>query len=244
MRLLSFIVLTLTFLVVKLVRRLLVRCALVFYFHVIKYENRVCLLDKVDLKKELKNLYNPSAKEVTVVDVPAMDFLLVNGEGSPTSPQYREAIEALFSVSYTLKFMIKKGKGIDYAVMPLEGLWWVDDMTKFSTDRKDEWKWTAMIMQPKYVTAEDVNLAVEQVKKKKKLPALSKVRFESFEEGPAAQIMYVGPFSDEGPTIAKIHAFIQNSGHVLSGKHHEIYLNNPATTAPDKLKTILRQPMK
>ena len=201
-------------------------------------------MDKIDLKKELKNLYNSSAKEVTVVDVPAMNFLLVEGEGAPTSPQYGEAIEALFGVAYTLKFMVKKGKGVDYAVMPLEGLWWVEDMTKFSPERKDEWKWTAMIMQPKYVTAEDVKVAVEQVKKKKNPAALPKVKFESFKEGPAAQIMYVGPFSAEGPTIAKMHAHIQNTGHVLSGKHHEIYLNNPATTAPEKLKTILRQPMK
>ncbi|TFH25828.1 hypothetical protein E4G67_00375 [Candidatus Bathyarchaeota archaeon] len=201
-------------------------------------------MDKVDLKKELKNLYNPSAKEVSVVDIPAMNFLVVDGEGAPTSPQYSAAIEALFSVAYTLKFMVKKGKGIDYSVMPLEGLWWVDDMSKFSADRKDEWKWTAMIMQPKYVTSNDFNLAVEQVKKKKNPAALPKVRFESFKEGPSAQIMYVGPFSAEGPTIVKIHAHIQNSGHGLSGKHHEIYLNNPATTAPEKLKTIIRQPMK
>ena len=201
-------------------------------------------MDKIDLKKELKNLYNPSAKEVTVVDVPAMNFLLVDGEGAPASPKYIEAIEALFSVSYTLKFMVKKGKGVDYVVMPLEGLWWVDDMTKFSADRKDEWKWTAMIMQPKYVTAEDFKIAVDQVKKKKNPAALPKVRFESFKEGPAAQIMYIGPFSAEGPTIAKIHAHIQTNGHELSGKHHEIYLNNPATTAPEKLKTIIRQPMK
>jgi hypothetical protein len=201
-------------------------------------------MDKIDLKKELKNLYDPSSKEVSVVDVPAMNFLLVDGEGAPASPQYSEAIEALFSVSYALKFMVKKGRGIDYAVMPLEGLWWVDDMTKFSAERKDEWKWTAMILQPKYVGVEDFKMAVEQVKKKKNPAALSKVRFESFKEGPAAQIMYVGPFSAEGPTIQKIHANIQSSGHMLSGKNREIYLNNPATTAPEKLKTILRQPMK
>jgi hypothetical protein len=202
------------------------------------------LTDKIDLKKELKNLYNPSSKEVTLVDVPAMNFLLINGEGAPTSPQYGEAIETLFSVSYALKFMVKKSKGIDYVVMPLEGLWWVEDMTKFSADRKDEWKWTAMIMQPKYVTAEDFKMAAEQVKKKKNPAALPKLRFESFKEGSSAQIMYIGPFSAEGPTIQKIHSFIQNSQHTLSGKHHEIYLNNPATTAPEKLKTILRQPMK
>jgi hypothetical protein len=201
-------------------------------------------LDKVDLKKEFKNLYNPSAKEVSVVDVPAMNFLVVDGEGAPSSPQYSAAVEALFSVAYSLKFMVKKGKEIDYPVMPLEGLWWVEDMTKFSADRKDEWKWTAMIMQPKYVTSDEFNLAVEQVKKKKNPAALPKVRFERFKEGPAAQIMYVGPFSAEEPTIVKIHAHIQNGGNVLSGKHHEIYLNNPATTAPEKLKTIIRQPMK
>ncbi len=202
------------------------------------------MLDKIDFKKELKNLYNPSVKEVTAVDVPAMNFLLVDGEGSPSSPKYIEAIEALFSVSYTLKFMVKKGKGVDYVVMPLESLWWVDDMTKFSADRKDEWKWTAMIMQPKYVTAEDFKIAVDQVKKKKNPTALLKVRFESYKEGLSAQIMYIGPFSAEGPTITKIHSHIQKSGHELSGKHHEIYLNNPATTAPEKLKTIIRQPMK
>ena len=202
------------------------------------------LMDKIDLKKELKSLYNPSSKEVKIVDVPAMDFILVNGEGAHTSPQYSEAIEALFSVAYALKFMIKKCKGSDYTVMPLEGLWWVDDMSKFSADKKDEWKWTAMIMQPKYVAADHVRVVIEQVKKKKNPPALSKVRFESFKEGLAAQIMYIGPFSDEGPTIAKIHEHIQNSGHVLNGKHHEIYLNNPAATAPEKLKTIIRQPMK
>ncbi len=201
-------------------------------------------MEKIDFKKELKNLYNPSAKEVGTVNVPAMNFLLVNGEGAPTSPQYGEAIGALFSVAYTLKFMVKKSIGIDFSVMPLEGLWWVDDMTKFSSERKDEWKWTAMIMQPKYVIDNDVKLAIEQVKKKKSLSALPKVRFENFTEGPAAQIMYFGPFSAEGPTITKIHGYIKNSGHELTGKHHEIYLNNPATTAPEKLKTIIRQPMK
>jgi hypothetical protein len=201
-------------------------------------------LDKIDLKKELKQLYNPSAKEISVVDVPDMNFLLINGEGSPASPQYAQAMEALFGVAYTLKFMIKKQRGVDYGVLPLEGLWWMDDMTQFSAERKDEWKWTAMIMQPKYVTAEDVKLAIEQVKKKKNPASLPKLRFECFHEGKAAQIMYFGPYSGEASTIQKIHAYIKASGHQLSGKHHEIYLNNPTTTSPEKLKTIIRQPMK
>lgn len=199
---------------------------------------------KIDFKKELKHLYYSSAKEVIAVDVPAMNFLMVDGEGDPnTAQQYREAVEALFSVAYTIKFMVKKEAGVDYGVMPLEGLWWVDDMAKFSTERKDEWKWTSMIMQPKYVTVKHVNAAIEAVHKKRNLPALSKLRFESFHEGAAAQIMHIGPYSDEGPNIAEIHAFIRNSGHSLSGKHHEIYLNDARRTAPEKLKTILRQPM-
>jgi hypothetical protein len=202
------------------------------------------LSTKVDLKKELKQLYNPSAKEVSTVNVPEMNFLMVNGEGAPSSPQYMQSIEALFTVSYTLKFMVKKAKSIDYAVMPLEGLWWMDNMAEFSTERKDEWKWTSMIMQPKYVEKADVKAAIEQARKKKDLPAIDKVKFEPFKEGLAAQIFYVGPYSKEGPTIAKIHEYIRKSGHELSGKHHEIYLNNAAKVAPEKLKTVIRQPMK
>jgi hypothetical protein len=202
------------------------------------------LSTKIDLKKELKQLYNPSAKEVSTVDVPEMNFLMVNGEGAPSSPQYMQSIEALFTVSYTLKFMVKKAKSIDYAVMPLEGLWWMDNMAEFSTERKDEWKWTSMIMQPKYVEKADVKAAIEQARKKKDLPAIDKVKFEPFKEGLAAQIFYVGPYSKEGPTIAKIHEYIRKSGHELSGKHHEIYLNNAAKVAPEKLKTVIRQPMK
>jgi hypothetical protein len=199
-------------------------------------------MEKVDFKKELKSLYNPSAKEVSIVDVPDMNFLIIDGQGSPSSPKYLEAVQTLFPVAYALKFMIKKGKGIDYGVMPLEGLWWMDDMAQFSTDRKDEWKWTAMIMQPKYVTEADFKAALEQVKKKN-LPAIGKLRFECFHEGKAAQIMHIGAFSAEPPNIQKMHAAIKGSGHELSGKHHEIYLNDPSKTAPEKLKTVLRQPM-
>ncbi len=199
---------------------------------------------KIDLKKELKQLYNPSAKEVSVVDVPAMNFFMVDGEGAPSSPQYMQSIEALFTVSYTLKFMIKKAQSIDYSVMPLEGLWWMDNMAEFSTARKDEWKWTSMIMQPNYVKEADVKAAIEQAHKKKELPVLDKVRLESFKEGLSAQIFYVGSYSEEGPTVAKIHEYIHKSGHQLCGKHHEIYLSNAAKVAPEKLKTIIRQPMK
>ncbi len=201
-------------------------------------------MPKRDLKKELKHLYNPNVREVVLVDVPAMNFLMIDGEGDPnTSRQYREAVECLYALSYTLKFMIKKGKeGVDYGVMPLEGLWWADDWNDFLQGKKDRWKWTAMIMQPEFVTRALFRQACEEVQKKKNLPALSKVRFEAFREGKSAQIMYLGPYAAEGPTIRKIHAFITEQGGCLSGKHHEIYLGDPHRTASEKLKTVLRQP--
>ncbi|MGD9152283.1 MAG: GyrI-like domain-containing protein [Gammaproteobacteria bacterium] len=201
-------------------------------------------MQKIDLKKELRQLYNPSKKEISVVDVPAMNFLTIDGTGDPnTAQQYKDAVESLFSVSYALKFMIKKGKlGIDYAVMPLEGLWWTEKMEDFSVERKDDWQWTAMIMQPKWVTKVLVKQAIEQVKKKKGFVNLKDLHFTTITEGKAAQIMYIGPYANEAPTIQKIHDFIKQSGNKLSGKHHEIYLNDLRRSAPEKPKTILRQP--
>jgi len=200
---------------------------------------------KVDFKKELKHLYNPSAKKVEIVDVPVLNFLMIDGSGDPnTAQEYKDAIEALFAVSYAFKFMVKKEKGVDYGVLPLEGLWWTDDMAQFSMENKDVWKWTAMIMQPKYVTEDLVNKALEQVEKKKNPPALPKIRFESFREGLSAQIMHIGPYSAEGPTIEKLHNFIKETGHELREKHHEIYLSDPRRSAPEKMKTVIRQPMK
>jgi hypothetical protein len=200
---------------------------------------------KIDLKKELKHLYKPSAKEVVVVDVPEMDFLMIDGSGDPnTAQEYQDAVETLYAVSYALKFMVKKSAAaIDYAVMPLEGLWWTEDMREFSVDNKDIWKWTMMIMQPEYVTKELLEEALPQVEKKKNPPALSKIRFESYHEGLAVQIMHIGPFSAEGPTIERMHAFAKDSGYGLKGKHHEIYLSDPRRAAPEKMKTVLRQPV-
>lgn len=202
-------------------------------------------MEKIDYKKELKQLYRPSAKKVEIVDVPKMNFLMIDGEGDPnTSQTYQEALGALYPLSYTLKFMIKKSEiGIEYGVLPLEGLWWADDMSTFTEGKKDEWKWTLMIMQPELVTQEKVQEAIEQVKIKKNPVSLPLVRFESFDEGKAAQIMHIGPFSEEGPTIEKVHSFIKENGYGLSGKHHEIYLSDIRRAAPEKWKTIVRQPM-
>lgn len=199
---------------------------------------------KLDLRKELKQLYQPSRSEVVLVDVPSFNFLMVDGEGDPnTSAAYSEAVEALFSVSYTAKFMLKKrARPIDYAVMPLEGLWWADDMSAFSRADKSRWKWTMMIMQPAFVSADDLAKAVSEVRRKKGLAALDKVRIAEFAEGRCAQILHVGPFSEEGPTIERVHRFIDGRSR-LRGKHHEIYLTDIRRADPKKWKTIIRQPM-
>ena len=200
-------------------------------------------MSKIDYKKVLKHLYHPSKKEVVIVDVPKMNFLMIDGQGDPNSAQaYQDAVEALFSLSYTLKFMIKKGQDVDYGVMPLEGLWWADDMTQFSVDRKEEWRWTMMMMQPEQVTEPLFAEAVAQVQKKKNPAALSQIRFAPFAEGRAAQIMHIGPFSEEGPTIERLHAFIDERS-ALRGKHHEIYLSDIRRANPQNWRTVLRQPM-
>jgi len=201
-------------------------------------------MKKIDYKKEFKNLYKPSAKVVEEVEVPKINFLMIDGEGNPnTSQGFQDAINVLYPLAYTLKFMVKKSElGIDYGVMPLEGLWWADDMSTFNINNKDNWKWTLMIMQPKFITKKMFQLALEKVKEAKNPTGLSLVRFESYEEGMVAQTMHIGPFSEEGPAVARVHSFIQENGKNLRGKHHEIYLSDIRRAAPDKWKTIIRQP--
>jgi len=200
---------------------------------------------KIDLRKEYKQLYSPPVKEVVLVEVPDMAFLMVDGSGDPnTSQEYQNALSALYNVSYTLKFLIKKEMTIDYPVMALEGLWWTDNMLEFSSDNKDIWQWTSMIMQPACVTAELVSRVCEELKQKKDLPALSKLHFEHFYEGLSAQIMHIGPYAAEKPTIEKLHAYIKEHGYEFNGKHHEIYMSDPRRAAPEKLKTVVRQPVK
>ncbi|MDW5548745.1 GyrI-like domain-containing protein [Methanosarcina sp.] len=204
----------------------------------------------IDLKKENKELYNPSAKEVSIVDVPEMSFLMIDGEGDPNiSQEYQDSIEALFSVSYKVKFISKKENSQDYVVMPLEGLWWVENPKEFTVQDKSCWKWTAMIRQPDFITKDVIKEAVQEVEKKKKLPAFSRIKFQRLHEGLSSQIMHIGPYSQEGPTVKKLHNFIEEKGYEFNGslpgeKHHEIYISNTLRTKPEKLKTIIRQPMK
>jgi hypothetical protein len=202
-------------------------------------------MSKIDFKKELKHLYQPLAKEFVVVDVPPMNFLMIDGHGDPnTAQEYQEAIEALYAVAYSLKFTSKKEKGLDYVVPPMEGLWWMENMAEFTTADKSAWDWTMMIMQPGWVTQDLFEKALEQVEKKKDLPALPKLRQETYHEGLSVQILYIGPYDAEAPTIARMHAFAAENGYQLAGKHHEIYLGDPRKVAPEKLKTVLRQPVR
>ena len=200
---------------------------------------------KIDLKRDLKLLYNPSEKAVALVDVPPMNFLMLDGSDDPnTSPDYVAAIEALFTLSYALKFRVKKSQaGVDYAVMPLEGLWWADDPNQFGMQDKANWKWTAMIVQPPYVTAALVAEMLAETHKRTGLAALEKIRFASYPEGLSAQIMHIGPYATEEPTIARLHGFIAENGYTPRGKHHEVYLKDARRTAPEKLQTVVRQPV-
>ncbi len=191
-------------------------------------------------------LYKPSAKKPEIVDVPPMNFLMVDGVGDPnTSAAYRDALESLYAMAYTLKFALKKAEGINYGVAPLEGLWWSEDLDAFLAGAKDTWSWTMMIAQPSIVTPAWVDKAREEVQRKKAPVALPLVRFDRFHEGLSAQIMHIGPYAMEAPTIQKLHDFIQAEGGVFDGhaqKHHELYLGDPRRAAPEKLKTVIRQP--
>jgi len=163
-------------------------------------------MSKIDFKKELKHLYRPSAKLFEVIDVPEMNFLMIDGHGNPNTAQaYGEAVEALYAVAYKLKFMSKKGLDNDYVVPPLEGLWWAQDMDAFITAKKDDWDWTMMIMQPEWITPEMFDKGCELIKKAKNPPALSKMRLQSYHEGLSIQIMHLGSYDDEASTLAKLH---------------------------------------
>ncbi len=200
-------------------------------------------MEKIDYKKQLKHLYKPSPKNPAILEVPAMNYLMIDGEGDPNLAQsYGDAIAALYPVAYTLKFMVKRGEmAMDYGVLPLEALWWADDMSDFVKGNKSKWKWTAMIMQPEFITEAMVQDAIQTVTAKKDPVALPLLRFERYDEGLCAQILHIGPFSEEGPTIEKLHAYVESERHQLRGKHHEIYLTDIRRANPKNWKTVIRQ---
>ena len=201
-------------------------------------------MSKIDFKKSLRHLYSASTKDFEIVDVPVMQFIQVDGLGSPESDAYRNAIEWLYATSYPIKFISKKESDRDYVVPPLEGLWWADNMDVFVSGERDLWQWTMMIMQPDWVTKEMYESGLDKASKKLG-SAPDSIRMESFAEGTSAQIMHVGPYSAEAPTISRLHLeYLPANALVENGHHHEIYLGDPRRTAPEKLKTILRQPVR
>ncbi|CAL4868335.1 hypothetical protein MMA231_02640 [Asticcacaulis sp. MM231] len=203
-------------------------------------------MSKIDLKTEYKSLYSATSKDFALIEVPSLHYLMFDGVGDPnTAPAYAQAIEALYSLSYTLKFMSKRAFDRDYVVGPLEGLWWARDMKTFVTREKSKWSWTMMILQPDWIEKGHLCAALSEVVMKKGLPGLEKVRLERLDEGLSAQILHVGPYDDEGPVLQRLHEeWLPAQGLIETGKHHEIYLSDPRKTAPEKLKTILRQPVK
>lgn len=201
-------------------------------------------MPKVDLKKTRGDYWKAPAGAFAVIDVPPFNFLMVDGQGDPNrAGAYQAAVSALYATSYKLKFM-SKADGRDYVVPPLQGLWWADDMDDFITRRKDRWRWTMMLMLPDWVEAPAVAEAVETFRRKGgEVP--DTLRFAAFDEGRSVQTLHIGAYDDEAPVIRRLHAeFLPAHGLIENGRHHELYLGDPRRTAPDKLRTILRQPVR
>jgi hypothetical protein len=203
-------------------------------------------MEKFDIKKVCKTLYGAPIGEFAVIDVSPLDYFMGDGAGDPnTASEYKAAVEALYAVSYTLKFMSKAALRRDYVVPPLEGLWWSDDMADFVARRKDRWRWTMMIAVPDFIEAAMAREAIVKAIQKKQLPALPGLRFERLQEGQAVQTLHIGAYDDEGPILQRLHQeFLPANRLAPSGHHHEIYLSDPRKTAAAKLKTILRQPVR
>ncbi len=199
-------------------------------------------MEKFDFKKVFRDLYAPGSKAFTIVDVPRMNFLAVDGVGNPnTATGYGEAVEALFAVSYAVKFDSKRTLGKDYVVGPLEGLWWAEDHRAFTTRDKDAWKWTMLIAQPDWVTPD----MVERGRAAKDLPGVGRLRWVEREEGMCVQILHIGSYDDEAPVLARLHGeFMPAHSLTFNGEHHEIYLSDPRRTPAEKLRTVLRQPVR
>lgn len=202
-------------------------------------------MEKIDFKKMHPALYRPPTDHFALVEVPAMQFVMVDGEGNPnTAPEYKQAVEWLFSVSYAMKFAAKTSIEKDFIVPPLEGLWWADDPADFVARRKERWRWTMMIMAPDFLDQAMFNTAVRKSAKKMGEPPAT-LRMETYDEGLSLQILHIGSYDDEAPILARLHDEVMPSQSLtFAGNHHEIYLSDPRRTPSAKLKTILRQPVK
>jgi len=193
---------------------------------------------KIDHRKILNPLYHPSCKILTIVDIPPMNFLMVDGCGKPDGKQFPQAASILYPLAYTIKWMIRLENDIDFHVMPMEVLWKVNR-------EKKEFAWTMMLMQPEYVTAEVVTRASQKVQSKVDAALLKKVRFESFAEGMCVQFLHIGPYEGMEASLEKMLAFAFTKGFTAPVRNtHDIYLNDVRKTKPDNLKAIMRLPVK
>lgn len=197
--------------------------------------------EKTDFKKTRKEFFTAKG-EFSLVTLPRVNYLMIDGAGAPESVEFTSALELLYPVAYTLKFQ-QKALGADFGVPPLEGLWWADDPTAFAENRREEWKWTLMVMVPDSINQSDLEFAKAEVLRKKRLDA-SAIRLEPFEEGLCVQVMHLGPYSNEGPVLEQLHSiFMPEHNLTFNGHHHEIYLSDARRVEPAKLRTILRQPV-
>ncbi len=204
-------------------------------------------VNKLDFKKEYKALFSPSPGKPEMIEVPAFKYIMIDGRGNPNNnPEFEAKVAVLYGLSYTIKFMFKKDSEnpFDFTVAPLSGLWYAEDMDVFMKMDKDQWQWTMMILQPDRVTPAVFGAAREIFEKKKNPPYLGDASLKVYDEGLCAQIMHIGPYSEEGPTIETLHSYFKERGYTFNGKHHEIYLGDPRKSKPDKLKTIIRQPVR
>lgn len=199
---------------------------------------------KTDFKQSIAS-YKAKNGHFSIVDVPTMHYLMIDGDKGPASAEFASAIGALYPVAYKLKFMSKLSLEQDYVVPPLEALWWANDMEVFTLKfDQSKWRWTAMIMVPEWISREMFRVALEDVQAKKSMPILDKLRLEKLSEKTCVQTMHLGPYSDEGPVLADMHSkFIPENGLKMRGKHHEVYFNDFRKVSPGKLRTILRQPV-
>lgn len=201
-------------------------------------------MQNYDIKKDKRSLYS-AKKQFEVVDVPALNFLMADGEGNPnTSPLYKDVVQALYSTAYAVRALAIDEVGKKHTVGPLEGLWWADDMRVFTSRDEDEWKWRLMIVQPDWVTDQLFKQGLENAIEKHDLAAGDRIRFEEYDEGKSVQVLHVGPYDQEGPTIARMHGeYMSEHGLKPRGSHHEVYLSDVRRTDPSRLRTILRQPV-
>jgi len=200
-------------------------------------------LTKLDLRKEMREYYRPPAGKVAVIRVPRMRFVMVKGKGAPEGPSFQKAIQTLYGLAFTIKFSAKKTLGIEFPVMPLEGLWWTKG-GGFDSEKREDWLWTLMIMQPRLVTKGMFERAEGELREKKGPSAIAPASLETFDEGLCVQAMHVGPYSTEAETITKLEAFAREKGYRMTGKHHEIYLGDPRRAAPTRLRTVIRHPIR